>query len=629
MSQTQPKVKVEATPKPNSGHLEPSEPKSKVKSEAKPHNTSPLVPAEASAATEAGETDTITTSAAPKNKKKKKLEEIEESEEISEKDAKLLKDLKSVLLKAIGVEDDGKGTVMKAKTNQFKWQHVLRISKPEEKKKSSKLKRPRKPRTGFNFFQCRVREIGEIAKDPDFNWDLALKKKKTDFNDKLARLTGKLWRDLDSVSKTFFTDVADLDKVRYTDEKERYDRRTQTFDMPQMRYYRASSEHERYQFYNPQSYHMPHSRQHPGYMQQRPLTSDFEPARGSGPRSFRRVNPAHLMPKHHPNMPTHRQQPLSQSYTQPNPNDRFNNTQSRLKHNQPLDVSRRRSTVSGTHVANTNAPCTSSSRSIMQRDVGSSPRARAGVMSDSDFRSRVNMLRNFARQATSGISTGSGVHASGSGSGSGAVCGGGVSVNTGMSMGGRMRDVDPDSSSRRYHSERFKHMQNQNQYQQHWNVSESPRIEEYVQQQQRQRQRQLRLQRQLQQPQHGPLGRSAFGAEGQHVVGMNPNPNPIHNAATSSSAHEPEPEPVSHGGVYRGGQVQADFDCGVDQEHERATHRNRNQQAQAAMLDGGGGLAYHQSPSSIGKAATMGAQITVEASIGGASSEALDRATVL
>lgn len=86
-------------------------------------------------------------------------------------------------------------------------------------KRRRRLKRPRKPKTAYNFYQLNVRE--SVCQEV---WDLIGKSvDKVLHNEHVARIIGRRWRAMPEEQRRQYQDMADNDKDRYQREKEVYE----------------------------------------------------------------------------------------------------------------------------------------------------------------------------------------------------------------------------------------------------------------------------------------------------------------------------------------------------------------------------------------------------------------------
>jgi len=83
-----------------------------------------------------------------------------------------------------------------------------------------RLRKPKHPKTGYNYFQLRVRE--QLCKDIPENSDRVL------HNEKVARIIGQRWKALSKDERKVFQDLARKDKIRYEIEMSNYMKKIQT-----------------------------------------------------------------------------------------------------------------------------------------------------------------------------------------------------------------------------------------------------------------------------------------------------------------------------------------------------------------------------------------------------------------
>jgi len=86
-------------------------------------------------------------------------------------------------------------------------------------KKRKRLKRPRKPKTAYNFYQLTVRQ--SVCQEV---WDLIGRQvDRVLHNEHVARIIGRRWRAMPEEQRRVFQQMADQDKYRYKQEKDQYD----------------------------------------------------------------------------------------------------------------------------------------------------------------------------------------------------------------------------------------------------------------------------------------------------------------------------------------------------------------------------------------------------------------------
>mmetsp|Transcript_5370 Transcript_5370/g.10537 ORF Transcript_5370/g.10537 Transcript_5370/m.10537 type:complete len:509 (-) Transcript_5370:400-1926(-) len=82
------------------------------------------------------------------------------------------------------------------------------------RQKRAKLKKPKHPKTGYNFFQLSVRN--RLCREIPVDSDRVL------HNEKVARIIGQRWKGLSAQERKVFQDMAERDKVRYEVEIKAY-----------------------------------------------------------------------------------------------------------------------------------------------------------------------------------------------------------------------------------------------------------------------------------------------------------------------------------------------------------------------------------------------------------------------
>mmetsp|Transcript_9912 Transcript_9912/g.18063 ORF Transcript_9912/g.18063 Transcript_9912/m.18063 type:complete len:677 (+) Transcript_9912:154-2184(+) len=130
---------------------------------------------------------------------------------VSEDEAPLLIRMENYLTKAMELNE----------LNEPHWASAIPVSGTMESKKGTEgLKSPKKPRTGYNFFQFHVREVAAKEANKD---ESSQNLTKAELNERKARITGKLWKRMDRNFRGYFKKLADLDKVRYKNELVHYE----------------------------------------------------------------------------------------------------------------------------------------------------------------------------------------------------------------------------------------------------------------------------------------------------------------------------------------------------------------------------------------------------------------------
>lgn len=85
-------------------------------------------------------------------------------------------------------------------------------------------KRPRKPKSGYNFYQGNVRAAIGSSVYEQYGYDLS----RVQHNQITAKIIGTLWRNLSARQKELFEQMADEDKKRYEQEEATYSARLQS-----------------------------------------------------------------------------------------------------------------------------------------------------------------------------------------------------------------------------------------------------------------------------------------------------------------------------------------------------------------------------------------------------------------